>query len=167
MPGGITPNGSVKWFIEGDSYTAKKLPNGKHRLEGEDGTRKNQYFKIIIQHPSRSDNRALFLLQLQQQVLQAIKDRGVKAVTLFMPVEDAQSGYRVPSSKEKANYRATNPDHWRIYVDWSAKVPSVPRVPPGASLPWRSKGGGALVPPTGAQRSRRSSPKTQKRRSRR
>jgi hypothetical protein len=127
MPGGITPDGSVKWFVEGDEYSEKKLPNGKVRLEGRDATEKNQFFEITIKHPSRPDNRALFLLQLQQHVFEAVRDKSVNRLTVYMPVEDRQSGYPVPSEKSATNYRPSNRDQWSIYIDWSLKLSDIPR----------------------------------------
>ena len=104
MPGGFTRNGSMKWFVNADGKEKEtKDGNGKWRLEGKDRTEKDGFFKITIQHPSGAANRVKFLRQLQQHVDRALADDTIERMTVYMPVEDATSGYQVPSPDDPAS----------------------------------------------------------------
>jgi hypothetical protein len=126
MPGGFTPNGSVKWFLKADRKDKETDESGgKWRLEGKDGTEKNNFFWITIKHPSNGSNRVKFLAQLAQHVARALADPLLQEVTLCMPVEDRTSDYQPPLDVP-GNYDPNNPGDWQIHVDWSRKVSDLP-----------------------------------------
>jgi len=133
MPGGITPNGSVRWFVESESTRASVKDsdqgNGKHRLEGNGSTVKGNYFEIIIRYPSGADNRAQVIAQLMTQ-LSAATSSGADNLTLYLPIEDKTSGYDPGQGKNPLRSDDLNanlgPTDWQIYFDWSKTKADLP-----------------------------------------
>lgn len=118
MPGGFTPNGSVKWFVEADTKDSEVPQGSKIRLEGRDEIDKDHFFQITIRYPKNSTNRTKF-----QALLTAAGQNGTdEALTLTMPIEDQGSGYTIPSPADPANYDPEVAAHWHIYVDWPVKL---------------------------------------------
>ena len=125
MPGGVTPDGSVRWFIEAPK-APKETPRGsKLRLDGKDDTNRGDFLKVSIRIPSNQANRARFIAQLGEQLLNATTH-----VTLYMPNEDQSNGYgpgqgNRPPQSDDLNVALTEPE-WQIYFDWSITKPNLP-----------------------------------------
>ena len=130
MPGGFTPNGSVRWFLEADR-TEREIErgNGRYRLEGKDRTEKGYFMKVTIRYPSNAENRQRMIAQLKDQLSRATLEN-VGALTLYMPVEDEPSGYQPGqgNNPHRSNDLSSplDPDQWQIYVDWSARKADLP-----------------------------------------
>jgi hypothetical protein len=143
MPGGITPNGSVRWFIEADKHENESdRGNSKFLLEGSDRTQRDQFIGLTVQLPSLAANRAALLSQLQEQLSKATADNRIASVTVYLPLEDASSEYSVPSPSDSNNYDPDDASHWQIYFDWSLKVSDLPA---NVRQGWRSSKGSPLT----------------------
>jgi hypothetical protein len=125
MPGGITPDGSVRWFIEA-LKAEKEMTNGsKLRLDGRDPTNRGDFLKVSIRIPSNQVNREKFIAQLRAQL-----DNATTHVTLYMPNEDESNGYAPgagnrPFQSDNLDVELLEPE-WQIYFDWSITKPDLP-----------------------------------------
>ena len=129
MPGGLAPNGSVRWFIEALKPQKDAAKGTKWRLDGKDDTKKGDFLKVVIQMPSDPANRTNFINQLREQLTKATAP-GTDAVTFYMPLEDSNNGYAPgegnrPLQSDNMDVELGE-DDWQVYFDWSKTKSDLP-----------------------------------------
>jgi hypothetical protein len=125
MPGGITGDSSVKWFMDmsdarpgSTQINSHQGRNGRGlRHEGvEDQTLEKAYFEISIElpsdNPTKDKAKEEFIDELEKALVQAraAAPNSRAKITFKVPIQDIQSGYNPPDNPRD--------DQYQIWINW-------------------------------------------------